>query len=74
MPKIPSVWFDSQATFIRGKYKGMDVYDVASDDPSYLSWMRENVDSLTREDEDLIEEALDSSARGRGTGLRGDPQ
>lgn len=48
-----------------GKHQGELVVDVAADDPSYLRWLRENVD-LRGDLRDAVELALEDDAPGEG--------
>ena len=47
-----------EETFVRGKWEGYTIWDIAVEDPDYLDWVLNNVDSLYEEDYDNIREAL----------------
>lgn len=46
-------------------HRGEDINDIAADDPSYLTWMLNNVESLTESDREVIRAALQFAKRTR---------
>lgn len=46
-------------------HRGEDINDIAADDPGYLTWMLNEVDSLTEDDREVIRAALQFAKRTR---------
>lgn len=44
-------------------HRNEDINDIAADDPSYLTWMLNNVDDLTESDREVIRVALQFAKR-----------
>lgn len=47
-------WIDLQGRFIFGKYEGDLVENVASDDPSYVRWIINEVENISDVDRALL--------------------
>lgn len=47
------------------KHRGSDINDIAADDPGYLRWTLNEVDSLTESDREVIRAALQYAKRTR---------
>lgn len=53
-------WLDHDGTFLKGKYRGESADDVVEENPNYIRWIVEEVDSLDSEDRETLEYLLDS--------------
>jgi hypothetical protein len=51
LPDGSEIW-----VLARGKYAGRTLREVAQDDPGYVTWMYSDVDELTKEQRQAIEE------------------
>lgn len=56
-------WLDSYGTFEFGKHEGEHIEDVAKDDSSYLRWVLDYADTLSKEDREVIEASLVFTSR-----------
>lgn len=51
-------WIDDAGCLVRGKHQGKKIEDVAGEDPGYLRWCLDNVESISEEDREVIRTAL----------------
>jgi hypothetical protein len=58
-------WISPQDTFLFGKHEGESIDKVAGDDPGYLRWIVNNVESIMEEDREAISQTLTCADRGR---------
>lgn len=55
-----SKWLDHDGRFLKGKYKGESADDVVEENPNYIRWVVEEVESLDDEDRETLQYLLDS--------------